>query len=71
MTEPILNDKFTYQDKPLSDRLEKYEWDRMWIEDTTDKDSKRIDLGKDLSARDRGVGQEHYFQQLCDLEGTR
>ena len=40
--EAILTDKFTYQDKPLSDRLEKYEWDKMWIEDTTDKTAKRI-----------------------------
>ena len=52
MTEPILNDKFTYQDKPLSDRLEKYEWDRMWIEDTTDKTSKRIlYIGASTSAK--------------------
>ena len=52
MTEPVLNDKFTYQDKPLSDRLEKYEWDRMWIEDTTDKTSKRIlYIGASTSAK--------------------
>ena len=32
----------TYQEKSLSERLEKFEWDRMWIEDTTDKEAKRV-----------------------------
>ena len=32
----------TYQDSPLESRLEQYEWDRMWIEDTTNKDAKRV-----------------------------
>ncbi len=35
-------EELTYQEKSLYDRLEKYEWDRMWIEDTTDKEAKRV-----------------------------
>ena len=34
--------ELTYQEKPLNERLEKYEWDRMWIEDTEDKTAKRV-----------------------------
>ena len=37
-----MTEDLTYQEKPLSERLEKYEWDRMWIEDTTDKAAKRV-----------------------------
>ena len=45
-------DKFTYQNKPLSERLEKYEWDRMWIEDTEDKTAKRVlYIGASTSAK--------------------
>lgn len=34
--------RFTYQDKPQLGTLEKYEWDRMWIEDTEDSDALRV-----------------------------
>ena len=34
-------EELTYQEKPLA-RLERREWDRMWIEDTTDLDVPRV-----------------------------